>query len=160
PQRGAGGRVEDVDVAVAEVADEQVITEVAELGRGDGFAPGRVQQPAGREPLEQHAVGVVYVHETVPHAGNVVALGGVLLRVGDEKLAGEVFDVERGEARGDGGVAKVAGKRGGGESRVEDVNLPGPEIGSEEERAGGVRAQGETLVDRGGRVVHGQDGVS
>ena len=44
----AGGRVEDVDLAVAEVAHQQHVGELAEVGRRHREAPGGVQHATGR----------------------------------------------------------------------------------------------------------------
>ena len=46
----AGLRVEGVDLAVAEVADEQGVAELPEVVRGDGHPVRRVEQPLRGEP--------------------------------------------------------------------------------------------------------------
>src|SRR5947209_5289327 len=61
----AACRVVGVDVAVAEVADEDVAAEGAEGRRRERDRPGRVEPAAADEPLEQVAVGREDVDEAV-----------------------------------------------------------------------------------------------
>ena len=76
---GAGGRVVGVDVAVAEVADEQVAAEPAEAARRQRQAPRRVERAPGDQPPDERAVIGEHVHEPVAPPGDVVVQRGVLL---------------------------------------------------------------------------------
>src|SRR5207247_4763534 len=71
------------DLAVAEVAHEQVARERAEALRCHGEPPWSIQRctrvPALGDSREQHAVGAVLVDVAAAAAGDLVALVGVLL---------------------------------------------------------------------------------
>ena len=160
-EEGAGREVVGVDRAVAEVADEQRVVELAvALQGGPGHPPGGVELALAGEPLEQVPLGVEDVDEAVARAGDVVVLGGVLLGVGDVEVAVDGLDAERGVAGRDARVGEGAGDDDGLEVRVEDVDLAVVEVGGVEVGAGGVEPLGEPLVDGArGRVVDGDDGV-
>src|SRR6266496_1977867 len=68
----AGVRVVGVDVAIAEVADEQRSAEPAEVVRGQGEPPWRVQRAPGDQPADERAVVGEDVHESVARAGHVI----------------------------------------------------------------------------------------
>src|SRR5262249_2716616 len=137
-----------VDVAVAEVADEQVAGERAEAGRGQGDAPGRVEHPARGHALEQAAAGVEDVDEALAHAGDGAAVaGGVLLGVGDVEPAVQVLDVEGGVSAGEVGVGKGAGEAGQVELAVDHVDLAVVEVGGVKEVPGADVTGGQPGVD-------------
>ena len=97
--------VEAHDFSVAEVADEDVVAEEAEVvGRYD-CAPGGIQGAAGGEAFDQRAVGVEDVDEAVG-AGTLTSswASAFLEGVGDVELVVDGGDVERGVAGGEGGV--------------------------------------------------------
>src|SRR6202035_1836444 len=76
-------RVEHVDPAVAEVADEDVAAEPAE-GKGcPRDAPGRIERPAAGEAPQQKTVGVEYVDKAVAGTRHVGIPCRVLLRISD-----------------------------------------------------------------------------
>src|SRR5581483_7492147 len=91
----AGDRVVGVDVAIAEVTDEQRSAEPAEAGRGQSEPPWRVQRAPGGQPAQERAVVGEDVHESVTRAGHVIFAVGVWLRIGHVELAREFRDVER-----------------------------------------------------------------
>src|SRR5215831_20717438 len=68
---GAVVRVVDVDLAVAEVADNQVSTEIAETARCEREPPRRVELATGDKTLDERAVVGEDVHEAVALPGNV-----------------------------------------------------------------------------------------
>src|SRR5262249_28727965 len=117
------------DVAVAEVADQQVTAEIAEPGRSDCHAERRVEcgdGSAGGGPRGQAhqevAAGVELVDETVARAGHVVVLFGILLGQGDEQDAAYVPDAERGKIGRGARVGELTGEeRVHGEACVEYV---------------------------------------
>src|SRR2546425_3784637 len=88
-------RLEDVDPAVAEVADEQVTARLAEVGRGHGETPRRIQLPVLRHACEQRTTGPVLVDNAEPVAVDLVLSVGVLLGIRDEDVAVHVLDPER-----------------------------------------------------------------
>src|SRR2546428_13354471 len=70
-------QVERVDVAVAEIPDEQVSAELPEIGGGKGQPPRGVQPSSGSHAAGHAAAPVEGIHETGPHAGDVLVPGGV-----------------------------------------------------------------------------------
>jgi hypothetical protein len=136
-----------VDLPVAEVADEDVAAEPAERRRCDGDAPRSVQLAVLRDPREQRAGCVVHVDEAATLAGDLVAPGRVLLRVGDEDASARALDAERrivvGKRRID-ERARLHDLRPGG---VEDVDASVVEVGRVDTRTARCRREGEALVD-------------
>ena len=113
PRNCAGLQVERVDLAVAEVADEQGVAELPEVVRGDGDPVRRVEQPLRGEPRDELAAQGELVDEAVAHARDVVVPGVVLLGVGDEQRAVDVLEAERGEPGRDVRVGERAAGEGG-----------------------------------------------
>src|SRR5690242_10224190 len=90
---GAAGRIEGVDHAVPEVADEQIAAELPERRGRQRDAPRRIQMGIA-DLLEQVAV-------QVEHADEAAGYRRKLFRVLDVQLAVHGLDVERREARGE-----------------------------------------------------------
>ena len=84
-----------VDCAVAEIADQQVAGELAEILRRDRQSPRRVERPVGGDTGDQFAAERELVDVTVARAGHVVVLELVLLGVGHEQMAVQHLRVER-----------------------------------------------------------------
>src|SRR5207247_2284089 len=102
---------EGVDRAVAEIADEERVVEVAEPLEGrPGHAPGRVELSAAGKALEQMPGGVEDVDESISRAGDVVLLVGVLLGVGHVEMTVDGRDAEGGKAGGNLRVLESAGR--------------------------------------------------
>ena len=152
--------LEGIDPAVAEVSDQQVATELPEVAGCHGNAPGRVERPSRRDPLEQVAAGVEDVNEAETLACDVIVLGGVLLGVGDEQetLRGarqrESLDPEGSESLGELGIGECArGESHLLERAVEHVNLAGVEVRGEQEVGSTTVRQCQALVNRAGAAV-------
>src|SRR2546423_246546 len=79
----------------------------AARGRRQRDRPRRVELAAADDPLEQIAVRGEDVDESVARSRRVIVLARALLGEGDEELAADVVDPERGEARGDGRVGEA-----------------------------------------------------
>src|SRR6478609_5012827 len=84
-----------VDLAVAEVPDEQIAGIAAERGRRCRETPGRVELAVLRSSCQQVAGEIVGVDEAAAFAGDLVMLLGVLLRVRDEDARADRLDPER-----------------------------------------------------------------
>src|SRR5207244_8960925 len=121
--------LEGRDLAVAEVADEEIAAEAAEARRSEREAPRRVQLPVGRHPAEQRAARVELVDEAETLAGDVVVAVGVLLRIGHEDVAADVLDPERRVAGRNRRVDEGTRRVHVAEAPVEDVDLPVVEVG-------------------------------
>src|SRR5258706_8241259 len=85
--------VEGADFSVAEVSDQDVVAEQAEVVRGLHGAPRGIEAAARGEASHERAVGVEDIDESVARAGYVVVGGAVLQRVGDVKLVADIGDV-------------------------------------------------------------------
>src|SRR5262252_8879004 len=68
----AGVRVVDVDVTVAEVSNEQITAELAEVRRREGEPPRRVELAAAHQATNQSAVVGEHVDVAVSLSGHVV----------------------------------------------------------------------------------------
>ena len=145
-QEAAGGGVEGVDAAVAEVAHQQdrvVVRALTPAKLGGAMARPHGESSGPREirrtlPPARPGVPSRLNTSTKPWcwSGHVVVLGGVLLGVGDVDLAVEDLHVERGVALGQVRVGERAGRqrRDGLEGRVVDVDRAGAEVGGVEQR--------------------------
>src|SRR5438445_11632017 len=107
--------------------------EAAEGSRRERDGPGRVELAATDEPPEQIAVRRELVDEAGPGTSGVVVLGGVLLREGDEEVAADVVDPERGESVRERWIGEAVGEV---EVTVEHVDPPEAEVACVEELAG------------------------
>src|ERR1700679_1384307 len=94
------GCVVGEDLAVAEVADQQIVTERAEAAGCDGYSPGREEIATGGDSLEEVAVGVELVDDSAGHGSTARAKRGI----GDVESASDVLDVEGDETGGEVGV--------------------------------------------------------
>src|SRR5258705_11806328 len=77
--------VEYVDLAVTEVADEDVAAESAEGIRRTLDTPRRIERPATDQPPQQMAVGIEHIDKAVALACPVVGLVSVLLCLSCER---------------------------------------------------------------------------
>src|SRR5215469_15760947 len=123
-------RVVDVDLTVAEVSNEQITAELAEVRRREGEPPRRVELAAGHQAANQSAVVGEHVDEAVPLSGHVIMQRRVLLGVGHVQLAGQSLDVEgRVTGRDLRVYEQPAGEYNGYELAVVDLDPAGPEVG-------------------------------
>src|SRR6266704_4640421 len=90
----AGHRVDHIDAAVPEVADQQVTREAPEGGGSDRDSPRRVEPAARGGSPDQVAVRVEDVDESVGRTGDVVMQRCILLGVSHVELTAEVRDAE------------------------------------------------------------------
>src|SRR6516162_6041190 len=110
-------------------------------------------------------VGVEYVDKAVAWAGDIVMLCRVLLRIGYEEIAVDVFDAERREPGRDSGIRKAATRSHQLIVMVEDIDRSGPKVRREQEHAIDVDAEYRALVNGAQRgvgvdgIVHGEDRV-
>src|SRR5262249_12373860 len=110
PEEVARVEIERVDHAVAEIADEERVVEVAEsLERRPRHAPRRVELSLAGEPVDELAVRVEDVHEAVARAGDVVLPVRVLLGVGHVQLRVDRRDSEGRESLWDLVILEASG---------------------------------------------------
>src|ERR1700674_4233156 len=91
----AGFRIERIDHAVVEIADQNVIGELAEARGRHREAPRRVEMPMLREVADEVAVGVEYGDEAMCRLVYRIVFRLVLQRVGDPDLSVDILDSER-----------------------------------------------------------------
>ena len=65
PEEGAGMGVEGIDDAVAEIADQQRVAELAEMFRRLDHAPGGIEGAVRHEPAHEAPALSEHVHETI-----------------------------------------------------------------------------------------------
>src|SRR5262249_41269255 len=144
----AGRGIVDVDVAVAEVADEQIVAEVSEVGSRLHHAPGSIELALADQPLLELTVCGVDIDEAESGALDVIFGVGILLGVANIELAADVGDAEGRVAGGQGAVRKCAGGlRDEGEVLIEHVDLAIVEVGGEEEVYAAFHTWGDAFVD-------------
>src|SRR4030095_16278211 len=117
--------VERVDPAVAEVADQQIAAELAEVRRRHGKAPRGIQLALRGDAAVEGPVSAEHAYVAKAFARQLlVRLGRVLLRVRDEDLTADGLDPERRVPGGNAGIREVAGEIAAAvaERRVEDVD--------------------------------------
>src|SRR5215470_12907680 len=94
------------DVAVAKIADQQVVSEFAEARWSERQPPGRVEDAVCGETRLPRAVGCKHVDEAVPGTTDVIVLLVVLQSKGDVEIAFNVFNPERSVAQRDRGIGE------------------------------------------------------
>src|SRR2546425_3567755 len=139
-----------IDTAITKVAHKQIIAESAEIPRGEGQPPGRVEFVARSDAPNEVALGIEDIDETVALARYIIALGGVLFGIGDIELTVQILDVEGGKPVGDVRVREGTGEAGRSKVLVEYIYGAVVEIGGVEKVAGGSAADGQPFVDCAG----------
>src|SRR4029079_14222921 len=109
---------------------------------------GCILATAGGHPRNELPVGGVLVHVPTPAAGNVYALGGVLLRVGDEYAAAQRLDAKRRVTLRQLCIAEAGGERDRPERGVEDVDAVVVEVGRVQAVVQGRKASVDGLLRR------------
>src|SRR6516162_1389405 len=145
-------RVEHVDLAVPEIADEDLAAEPAEGKGGTRHAPRRIEWPAAGEAPQQVAVGIEDVDKTMAGTLNVVMLFRVLQRVSDEEIAVDTLNAERRIAGryiriDESPIGCREGKLAVGAVGAEHIDRPGIKVGRKEEKAVDVDAVSKALID-------------
>lgn len=82
-------KIESIDAAIADIADEQSAAELAEMVRGANQAPGGLQGAMRNETPNQMLTGTEGIHEPLSH----LWWCGWRERVGDQKQALNELDV-------------------------------------------------------------------
>ena len=85
----------DVDVAVPEVADQQIPAELAESGRRLSETPWRVERATGDKTADERAVVAEHIHESMTRPGDIVVPHRVLLGERHIQFAADLGDAER-----------------------------------------------------------------
>ena len=144
---GVGAEIKSIDAAIAKVAHEQVLAESAEIPRGEGQPPGRVEFVARSDAPNEVALGIEDSDEAVALARYIIALGGVLFGIGDIELTVQILDVEGRKPVGDVRVREGTGEAGRSKVLVEHIDGASMEIGGVEKVARGSAADGQPFVD-------------
>src|SRR5262249_11668125 len=82
----AAGRIEDVDMPLAEISDPQRARQCPETSRCYRHAPGRLEVAALSESLEEIPIEVEHVHDATAFARYVIARVRVPDRIGHKKF--------------------------------------------------------------------------
>src|SRR5207302_11481241 len=109
---------------------------------------------AAGKALEQISIGIVDIDEPVTRTGYVIVLCAVLECIGDEEIAIDILDTERGKTGREIRIGETPTNLCAGRwpktSRAiagKNVDLSAAEVGREEEDAMSVGAENEALVD-------------
>src|SRR2546423_812665 len=146
-----------VDLSIAEVANEEIAAEAAEVRRSEGNSPRCVELTMLRDPREQRAGGVVDVYEPPTLSVDLVDRISVLFSVGDEDARSDRLYPERRVAGWQVRVDERSRARHEVEGRVEHIDTTVVEVRRIEPVARRRRGEREALVDRTDRGAVGQD---
>src|SRR5215469_15018015 len=146
------------DLPAPGIADQEVVTEKAEVCRRKGHTPGRIQPRTVLQPLQQLALRREFVHESEAREVEVVVLCGVLLSISHIQIPVDLLDVERSKTLGDFFVLErliilFTAKTHGSEVGVVNLDTPGTEIRDVEEKR-----SGSSHLRNGRAFVHGTRG--
>src|SRR5438876_10650877 len=87
--------IKRVDAAIANVANQNVVAEWAEVGTRLGDSPGSVQSSTGGESPHEIAVHIENTDDTIPRPSNRVMLGSILHCIRHEHLISNHLNSER-----------------------------------------------------------------
>lgn len=76
--------IKDIDRPVAEIPDQKIARELSKAPWRDCESLGRVERPAGCHSIQEAPVEIEFVYEAVPRTGDIIFLGTVLQREGNE----------------------------------------------------------------------------
>lgn len=161
-QEGAGGGVESVDAAIAKVADEQRVAELAEIGRRQRQSPGGVQRLFRCKALDEFPCGAEDIHKAVPWPGDIIMPVFILAGVGDVEVAANVGNAKGGVIGWQREVFKdIAFVWLGNQMEVGvvDINAVVVEVGGIEEVVPFDACQRQPFVDGGTGIGGGEDGI-
>src|SRR6266852_6369917 len=96
----AAAKSKGIDAPVAEIANQQVIAEHAEIGGSECQAPGGVEHPLRSEAADHVSIGVEFIDEAIPCTPYVIVMDRVLQRKGNKEVAPNVLNAEGRETLG------------------------------------------------------------
>jgi hypothetical protein len=145
-------RIEGVDHAVSEVADQKVASEAAKACRGKRHPPGCVQNALAGD--SRHEVSIVVelidIAETRTYA---LKCGGADLGVGNIDVSTNTMDAKRRIARWQCRIGKVTRKSMRSEGAVEDIHGTLLKVSRKQERSGRIGVKRDVGVSGLGRIV-------
>src|SRR5437868_4426700 len=124
----AGRRIVCGNLAISEVADQNVIAESSEVGGSQCQSPGGIQRALGYEALHEISVKVEDIYQAKAGAGDGIGLGCILLCVGHKELAIDVANVVGCESSRQTRIGESSGQGLRREIRVVYLNLPREEV--------------------------------
>ncbi len=142
-QRCSRCRIERIDAATPEIADEQIIAKATEIGGSQRHSPGQIEWTTANQAFEQVSIGIEDVHKAMSPAYFTV-----LSCIEDVELAADILNVEWGIPLWNAGVMKTACQCGRGKVLIIYIDGACTEIGSVEQGTGAVTANSQSGVDR------------
>ncbi len=94
-EKGTGIGIERIDVSIAEISDQQVMTEYAKGTTCKSQAPWRVQLPLCYQPLDEMAIGIEDIDEPTAQTRDITILLCILFGIRDIELAADSIDAKR-----------------------------------------------------------------
>ena len=146
-QEGAGIGIECVDVAIAEIADQQIMAELAKRTACESQAPRRVQLTVCYQPLDEMAVGIEDIDDPMAGTRDVTILLCILFGIRDVEFATEILNVKRRIPPGEVWIGE--GAREGGRSKILIEHIDGArvDIGGIKEDPRLIGGDGKSFVD-------------
>ena len=102
---------------IAKVANEDIMTKLPEIGRGDGYSPGKIQLAVRNQAFDEIAVRVENIDEAMPQACHAV-----LPCIQHVELTAHALDIEGGIALWNAGIVEGAVQCGRSKLRIECLN--------------------------------------
>src|SRR5438874_3563453 len=160
PQESAIARIEHVDATIAKIAYQQIVAELAKIGRGESHAPGRVEIAVRNKAADEITIGVENINEPVTMARYVIVLGRILFCICHVEIATDVFNVERRVTCRNVRVSEGPSKVGGRKIHIKNIDGASMEVSSVEEVARSIASKSKSFVNRlGGRFIHRKDSI-
>src|SRR5207248_4601532 len=94
-EKGTGIGVERIDVSIAEISDQQVMTEHAKGTTCESQAPWRVQLSLCYQSLDEMAIGIEDIDEPMAQTRDITILLCILFGIRDIELAADGIDAKR-----------------------------------------------------------------
>src|SRR5258705_13567662 len=135
-------RVERIDAAVLEIADENIAAELSEaIGRARQ-SPGRIEHAVFGKASQQVTVGVENVDETTSRSADIIHLLRILSGVGHPKITVDILDPKRGETGRNVLIDELPVRGCRAEVAIEHVYFGAPKVGGVNVIAVDVRPEG------------------
>src|SRR5262245_32931330 len=153
-----GLKVEHRNGAVAEIPDQEVISELTEAVRRDRESPRRIKVGMGRDSIQQLSVHAELIDIAVARSRHIVMLVCILFGKRNEYIATQNLDAEGRISLLDVWIGEAIHLMKGA---IEHVNHTIAEICRVKEGSISIRTDRETLVDRAVmRMINGKNGAA
>src|SRR5260221_7830958 len=146
-KKRARAYVEGVDLAVAEVADQERVSKRAETGGRDCYSPRRIERAIRNQTTEEVTVCIELTDETISWSVKALTRYWIDLRIEDVERASQVLYVERSKIHRDARICEASSQSRQRKAAVVDVDLLIGKVCGVEEVRHPVITYGESCID-------------